>query len=276
MLVTERACTRWRPYDEVMGTALVTGATSGLGEEFCWQLAEAGHDLVLVARTQEKLDDLSNRLEQIANITTEVIAADLSQAGDVQRVAERLDVQPDDESGCAPVGLLVNNAGMGLGEEFLDNELETEEQALDVMVRAVMVLSYHAGRAMRRRGVGAICKISSIAAETGMGTYSAHKAWVKAFSEGLAFELEGTGVTVTAVSPGMTRTNFHKAADVDVSDTPGWIWSDAETVVSQALEAVRRGRVLVTATALYKSANVVSRLTPRWLMRKVMRAVPHM
>ena len=179
-----------------MGIALVTGATSGIGEEFCWQLAAAHHDLVLVARREEKLRKLAEDLRQIAGVKAEVIVADLGVAGDVDRVAQRL---LDEQS---PVGLLVNNAGFALGCSFIDNTIEAEENALDVMVRAPMVLSYAALNAMRARGRGAIINVSSVASETGAGTYSAHKAWIRAFSEGLSEELRGSGVTVTAVCPG--------------------------------------------------------------------------
>ena len=133
-----------------MGTALVTGATSGIGEEFCWQLAAAHHDVVVVARRKDKLEELAEQLRQIAGIAVEVLVADLSVTEDVERVAARL---RQDES---PIGFLVNNAGFALGKAFVDNSLEAEENALDVMVRAPMVLSYAAARAMRVRGRGAI------------------------------------------------------------------------------------------------------------------------
>lgn len=264
-----------------MGTALVTGATSGIGEEFCWQLAAAHHDLVLVARTREHLEALAEHLRQVAGVRVEVLTADLGDASDLQRVADRL--RSDDSAGAAgdgravaPVGLLVNNAGFGLGVPFLDDDLGREEQALDVMVRAVMVLSHAAGRAMVARGRGAILNVASVAADTGMGTYSAHKAWVRVFSEGLAEELHGSGVTVTAVSPGLTRTGFHEAAHVDVSETPAWAWSTPDQVVTAALEAVRRGRVLVTPTPLYKVTAGLTRLAPRTLVRGIVRHLPHM
>lgn len=253
-----------------MGTALVTGATSGIGEEFCWQLAAAHHDVVVVARRKEKLEELAEQLRQIAGVAVEVLVADLSVAEDVERVAARI---RQDE---APIGLLVNNAGFALGKAFVDNSLEAEENALDVMVRAPMVLSYAAARAMRVRGRGAICNLSSVASETGAGTYSAHKAWIRAFSEGLSEELRGSGVTVTAVCPGPVHTNFFEAAGVDMSAAPQWLWASSEQVVSEALDAVRRGQVLVTPRPVYKLAMGAMRVSPRWLTRRVMRSIPHM
>jgi len=253
-----------------MGIALVTGATSGIGEEFCWQLAAAHHDLVLVARREEKLRTLAEDLRQIAGVKAEVIVADLGVAGDVDRVAQRL---LDEQS---PVGLLVNNAGFALGCSFIDNTIEAEENALDVMVRAPMVLSYAALNAMRARGRGAIINVSSVASETGAGTYSAHKAWIRAFSEGLSEELRGSGITVTAVCPGPVHTNFFEAAGVDMSAAPQWLWATPEQVVSEALAAMRRGQVLVTPTPVYKVAMAAMRVAPRWVTRRVMRSIPHM
>ncbi len=257
-----------------MGTALVTGATSGLGEEFCWQLAAAHHDLVIVARTQDKLDALAARLREIAGISVEVIAADLGEPAELARVAARASVRRG-HGGLAPIGLLVNNAGFGPGQSFLTGDFDRELYGLDVMVRAVMALSHEATLAMVARGRGAILNVSSVAADTGMGTYSAHKAWVRAFTEGLAVELAGTGVTATVVSPGLTRTHFHEAAHLDVSSTPDWVWSSPEQVVSAALEAVRRGQVLVTPTPLYKVASMATRLAPRWVVRSVTQRLPH-
>lgn len=192
-----------------MGTALVTGATSGIGEEFCWQLAAAGHDLVLVARHEEALSALASALANVAGVRAETIAADLSTAEGCRRVASRLDVGgPADveKADLAPVDLLVNNAGFGLGKDFLDNTLEAELAGVDVMVRAVMILAHHAGISMRSRGRGAILNVGSVASRTGAGTYSAHKAWVVAFTEGLAAELRGSGITATVVCPGPVNT----------------------------------------------------------------------
>ena len=158
-----------------MGTALVTGATSGIGEEFCWQLAAAGHDLVLVARSEDALRALAESLANVVGVRAEVIAADLSTDSGCARVAARLDVggpADRDKPDLAPVDLLVNNAGFGLGTEFLDNSLDNEINGLNVMVRAVMTLAHHAGISMRSRGRGAILNVGSVASRTGAGTYS--------------------------------------------------------------------------------------------------------
>ena len=237
-----------------MGTALVTGATSGIGEEFCWQLAAAGHDVVLVARREDALAALAASLTNVAGVNAEYIAADLSTEDGCARVAARLDVggpadaqKPD----LRPVDLLVNNAGFGLGSPFLDNSLEREINGLNVMVRAVMTLTHHAGS-------------------------SAHKAWVVAFTEGLAAELKGSGITATVVCPGPVDTPFFERAGVDMRATPSWLMASPDQVVTAALDAVRAGRVQVTPTVPYKVAMGAMKLAPRWVTARAMRSVPHM
>ena len=262
-----------------MGTALVTGATSGIGEEFCWQLAAAGHDLVLVARHEEALSALASALANVAGVRAETIAADLSTAEGCRRVASRLDVGgPADveKADLAPVDLLVNNAGFGLGTDFLDNTLEAELAGVDVMVRAVMILAHHAGISMRSRGRGAILNVGSVASRTGAGTYSAHKAWVVAFTEGLAAELRGSGITATVVCPGPVNTPFFERAGVDMEATPAWLMASPEEVVTCALNAVRAGRIQVPPTLAYKAAMGAMKIAPRWVTARAMRAIPHM
>lgn len=246
-----------------MGTALVTGASAGLGLEFAWQLATARHDVVLVARDEERLTRLARQLEAAAGVRAEVLVADLSDRADVERVAERLRAPQ------RPVGLLVNNAGYGLNQEFVDGDVHAEEVALDVMVRAVMVLSHAAAGAMVPRGRGAILNVGSIAALMASGTYSAHKAWVRTFTESLAVELRGTGVTATVVNPGFTHTEFHERGRIDMSAMPDAVWLNAEDVVAAALADVRRGAVISTPSLRYKAVAAVARLAPRGAVRSV-------
>ena len=287
-----------------MGTALVTGATSGLGEEFCWQLAAGGHDLVLVARREQVLEALADKLRNVAGVGAQVIAADLSTPEGVAAVSRRLDVGGPDgpcgtdgdpggargtEGACRgtrgsaggtgdgperPVDLLVNNAGFGLGRAFVDNSVANEERGLDVMVRAVMVLSHHAARSMRSRGRGAVLNIGSVASRTGGGTYSAHKAWVVAFTEGLSEELAGTGVSATVVCPGPVATSFFANAGIDLGGRLAV--ATPERVVADALQAVRAGRVQTTPTLTYKAAMAAMKLAPRALVLRAMRFLPHM
>lgn len=264
-----------------MGTALITGATSGLGEEFAWQLAAVGHNVVLVARREAELHALADKIRWTAGVHTEVIVADLATREGLAAVAARLNVGGPDVS-CAPddtrqpVGLLVNNAGFAVGQSFVTNEIDAEEYALDVMVRAVMVLAHHAARSMVHRGRGAILNVASMAAVTGMGVYGAHKAWVKAFTEALAQDLKGTGVSATEVSPGPVPTNFHQRTGMDYSSTPAWAWTSTEQVVDEALAAVRRGAQHVTPGLQYKLAAGAVRFAPRALVHKFTSMFPHM
>ncbi|MCL2455558.1 MAG: SDR family NAD(P)-dependent oxidoreductase [Micrococcales bacterium] len=244
-----------------MGTALVTGASAGLGLEFAWQLATAHHDVVLVARDTERLERLAGQLSAAAGVRTEVIAADLADRADLDRVAARLAATE------RPVGLLVNNAGFGPAEPFVDDDVAAQERALDVMVRAVMVLSHSAATAMRSRGRGAILNVGSVAGLMAASTYSAHKAWVQVFTEVLATELAGTGVTATCLRPGLTRTEFHDRAGMDVHAYPQAAWLSSEEVVSRALADVRRGAVLSTPSLRYQTAAGALQVAPRALVR---------
>jgi short-subunit dehydrogenase len=244
-----------------MGTALITGASAGLGLEFAWQLATAHHDVVLVARDVERLERLAGQLRAAAGVHAEVLPADLSDRADVERVAERLRASE------RPVGLLVNNAGHGTGDVFVGSDLAAQEAALDVMVRTVLVLSHAAAGAMVERGRGAILNVSSVAALTAFGPYSAHKAWVRVFTEGLAVELRGTGVTATALCPGLVHTEFHERAGLDRTEYPEIAWLNADQVVSAALADVRRGAVISTPSLRYGLVAEVARLLPRAAIR---------
>lgn len=264
-----------------MGTALVTGATSGIGLELVWQLAAARHDLVLVARDHQRLAVLAEDLHQVAGVGAQVLPADLSTAQGRQKVAQRLlrteatgarsarGPRTAQEVARRPVDLLVNNAGFGLGQAFVGGDVDRERRALEVMVGAVMELSHAALPGMVERGHGAVLNIASLASLTAMGTYAAHKAWVRTFTEGLVSELRGTGVTATVVNPGLTRTEFHERAGMDETAWPDLAWLRAEDVASAALDAVRRGQVICTPSVRYRAANAALRAAPRWFVRRV-------
>ena len=245
-----------------MATALVTGATAGIGLAFCRELAERGHDLVLVARDRARLENVSDELEAKYQVHCEILAADLSDRLQVQKVAERL-AEPG-----RPVDLLVNNAGFGLSRSFLQGDLADEERALDVLCRAVMVLSHAAALAMRDRGRGAIINVSSVAGFVAMGSYSAAKAWVTTFSEALANELAGTGVTVTALCPGFTHTEFHQRASLDMSRLPKVMWLEADRLVRDCLDDVKAGKVVSVPGPQYKLIAALTRTLPRGLVRR--------
>ncbi|WP_313278014.1 SDR family oxidoreductase [Timonella senegalensis] len=246
-----------------MGTALITGASSGLGREFARQIAWRGHDVVLVARDRERLEALADELELSYRVRAEVLPADLSLSDDLARVCERLTSVDD------PVGLLVNNAGYTVHGRFLRTEIRDQRSLEAVMVGAVMELSHAGARAMLVRGRGAILNVSSVASLTTAGTYSAHKAWVRTFTEGLAAELDGKGVTATALCPGFVHTEFHKRANIDETRIPEIAWLDVRYVVRAALEDVNKGRVISTPSFRYKVASAVLRILPRRVIRGI-------
>ena len=244
-----------------MTTALVTGATAGIGREFAEQLAARGHDLVLVARDVVRLEALAAELRALRGVTVEVLPADLSDRGDTVRVAERL------AEVARPIDVLVNNAGFGMKKSFLAADLTEEEAMFDVLCRAVLVLSHAAGRAMRARGHGRIINVSSVAGWIASGTYSAAKSWVTVFSEGLAGELAGSGVTVTALCPGFTRTEFHARAEIRDDAFPDFMWLDAPRLVRDCLADADKGRVISVPGAIYKGLHVATKVIPRAFLR---------
>jgi short-subunit dehydrogenase len=255
-----------------MSTALITGGSAGLGLEFARQLAARDHDLVLVARDEDRLDEVAEELRSAHRVAVEVLPADLSVPDDVARVAQRLAVvggRPDDGD-LQPVGLLVNNAGFATAAGFATGRITTERRGIDVMVRAVVELTHAAVGQMLERDRGAILNVGSVAALTAGGTYAAAKAYVRTFTESLAVELKGTRVTATLLSPGFTHTEFHARAGIQESAiVPEWGWLDAEYVVRTALTDVRRGVVLSTPSVRYKMASALLRAAPRWAVRAV-------
>lgn len=245
-----------------MSTALITGASAGIGKTFATQLARRGHDLVVVARNAERLEQLKTQLEDRYSVSVEVLPADLSERLDIQLVADRL------SDASRPVDLLVNNAGYGLKKPFLRNEIRDEEDMLTVLVRAVNVLSHAAALAMRERGRGAIVNVSSVAGFMASGTYSAAKSYVTVFTEGLASELRGTGVTATALCPGFTHTEFHDRAGIKGNGgLPDFMWLHADPLVKACLDDVDRGKVISIPSTQYKVAATALRVLPRPIVR---------
>ncbi|MBW3085487.1 hypothetical protein KEM60_01687 [Austwickia sp. TVS 96-490-7B] len=247
-----------------MTTALITGATAGIGRAFAHELARTGHDLVLVARDQARLHHVATELSATYGIRCEVLPADLARHTDVDHVANRLN-----RGGDEAVDLLINNAGFGLTTSFLRSQIADEERQLAVLVHAVLVLSHAAGRAMTTRGRGQIINVSSVAAFTTMGTYSACKAWVSTFSQAMAIELRGTGVGVTALCPGYTHTEFHQRMGETMSGLPELMWLDADYLVRAALADARAGRVMSTPGRVYKAVEVVTGVMPRSVVRGI-------
>lgn len=245
-----------------MTTALITGGTAGLGAEFARQLAARGDDLVLVARDAARLQERADDLAQRYRVHVEVLPADLCDRAQLAVVEERL------RDLGRPVDLLVNNAGFGTNQLFLDGDLDEEQRQLDVLVTAVLRLTHAALPGMVRRGTGGVINVSSVAGFIAGGTYSAAKSWVTVFSEAVDRQVQGTGVHVTALCPGFTHTEFHQRAGMDVDHLPDWMWLDAPDVVSAALADFRRGKPVSVPGAQYKALSTLARYLPRPMVRR--------
>ncbi|RNM17549.1 SDR family NAD(P)-dependent oxidoreductase [Nocardioides pocheonensis] len=234
--------------------SLVTGATAGIGLEFARQLAARDNDLVLVARGADRLEAVAAELRSTYGVTVEVLGADLTDRTELARVEARL---ADAER---PVDLLVNNAGFGLKGRFLDNTVDQEQAMLDVLVTAVMRLSHAALGPMAARGRGGVINVSSVAAFLPRGTYAAAKAWVNSFSEWAANEYRGSGVTVMALCPGFTKTEFHER--MGVRRGTSFLWMEPGPLVTRALRDFDKGRTFSIPGAQYRVIVALTKLVP--------------
>ena len=258
-----------------MGTALVTGGTSGIGAEFARQLADRGHDIVLVARDTARLDAMAAELRARGRgrqTEVEVLVADLADPADTDRVASRL-ADP-----AHPIEVFVNNAGFRVTSRLANPDIAEHDRALNVMVRAVLVLGGAAAKAMRERGTGVIVNVASINGQLTLSGYSAIKAWVRVYSESLSNELRGSGVTVTALMPGWVRTEFHQRAGTTKGEAgrggiPNVLWLEPELLVRDCLRDVDKGRVISIPTVRYKFLSWLVKHLPdatvRWVSRGI-------
>jgi short-subunit dehydrogenase len=256
-----------------MGTtwkrALVTGASSGIGEAMARRLAISGTHLVLVARDQVKLDKLADELDDYHGVDIEILPADLSDPIQLAVVERRLAAATD------PVDLLVNNAGFGFHGAFAEVPVGNLEAEIQVNVVAVLRLAHAAARAWRDRPsggdgpVGGILNVSSTASFQPlpfMANYAGTKAWVTSFSQALHEELKADGIVVTCVCPGITRTAFPAKAGL-VRAVPSVLSQSAEDVAAAGLAAVGHGRAVVVSGVLNKAAQVTGRLVPLSALR---------
>ncbi len=222
--------------------AALTGASSGIGEAFARRLAAEGWNLLLTARRRERLESLAQELTERHSVAVEVFPADLESESDLGRLEERLASLPGLE-------LLVNNAGFGLPGAFWELSAAGHLSMLTVHVLATVRLTRAALPAMRERGRGGVINVASIAAfwPVGSTAYHASKAYLVAFSRGLAQELEGSGVRVQALCPGFTYTGFHDSEHYKGDErekTPRWMWMEADPVAAISLSDLARGRTV--------------------------------
>lgn len=240
-----------------MPTALITGASAGLGAEFARQLARRRADLILVARTEKALAALGSDLRSEYGVAVEIIVADLADETGIEKVAARLRDSVD------PVDLLVNNAGFGLPLQFADNAIDDEVRHLRVHVEASMRLMHAALQSMRGRG-GRIINVASVAGFISRSTYSACKSWLIGFSRWANIEYARDGVSVTALCPGFTHTSFHERMGLAVGEegVPGIMWLHAPDVVRAALREAARGKSVSIPSLRYKVIVALTRFLP--------------
>ncbi len=221
------------------GTALITGASSGIGAVYAERLARRGYDLILVARNRERLDTLANRLTTATGRSVEVVAADLGVKADVRRVEEILRTD-------SSITMLVNNAGIGGAGPLLVSDVDKMEAMIELNVTALTRLTYAIAPVFVARGSGTIVNIASIVAvapEVLNGVYGGTKAFVLAFSQSLHHELAAKGVRVQAVLPGATRTEFWDIAGQPVENLPEAIVMSADDLVDAALAGLDLGEL---------------------------------
>ena len=255
--------------DPAPAVALITGATAGLGAGFARALAAAGHPLVLVARDADRLAGAVPALLAAGAPEVEVLPADLSTTDGRDRVGQRL-ADPD-----RPIGLLVNNAGIGLGAGFGEVGVDDLRRQLAVNVAAVLELTHAALPGMLARRSGAVVNVASVAGllPNPGASYAGTKAWVVAFTEGLAMTTRGSGVRVQALCPGLVRTEFHQRAGIRLGRVPGVAFLDVDTVVAGSMEDLSRGRIVSVPGALYRGLVGLTRVLPRPAVRALSRAV---
>jgi short-subunit dehydrogenase len=252
--------TRWE-------RALVTGASEGIGEAFARELARRGTNLVIVARRAERLERLAAELGAQHGIEAQVLPADLTDARGIAAVEERLEA---DE---APIDLLVNNAG-GASQHAPFLRLDRERLAADAYLNALAVLrlTHAAAQAMARRAGGNVLNVSAGVAFyplPGAAAYGAGKAFVNSLSEALAYELRETGVRVTAVCPGFTRTGAQRRLGLRAERIPDLLWMEPREVAVAALRAAERGRPLSSLSVVGRLNAFVGRHLPHrlWVPR---------
>ena len=250
-------------------TALVTGASSGIGKAFAELLAAKGYALVLTARRRDRLDALAAELKQKHGVATQTIVADLAQPQAPSQIASELAARG------VTIDLLVNNAGYGVPGSYVNVPWTAHEQFMQVMVTAVLDLTYRLLPGMLERGWGRVINIASVAgmvpSPAGHTLYGASKAFVIRFSEAIAAENSPKGVNATAVCPGFTWSEFHDVTGTrdKMNTMPGFLWLKADDVARQGYDAVMNGRPVVVNGRIYQFLVWLNGALPRSLSRWV-------
>jgi short-subunit dehydrogenase len=242
------------------GWALVTGATAGIGESFTRLLAREGFNIVLVARDETRLQERAASLREKFSIECEIVVADLSTNDGCERVERYI---KDNR-----IDVLINNAGFGLNKAFTVSHIDKEEELLSVLVRTPMRLMHVALPLMKERGTGTVINVSSVACFITGGTYSAAKSYLTVLSESLHTEHAGTGVTVSALCPGFTRTEFHERGRMRMGGLPDFLWLDSDQLVATSWADAQSGKAISIPGWQYKTLVGITRSIPRSLVRK--------
>jgi short-subunit dehydrogenase len=241
--------------------ALVTGATSGIGESFTRLLAENNYNIVLVARDIPRMQERALGLQKKFNVQTHIIQADLST-----------------DAGCAvvehhiannQVDVLINNAGFGLNKAFTMSDIDAEQQMFDVLVRTPMRLMHVALPLMKQRNKGVIINVSSVAGYIAGGSYSAAKSYLTVLSESLHTELAGTKIKISALCPGFTRTEFHQRGRMSMKGLPSFMWLDSDKLVAKSWSDALKGKAVSVPGWQYQLLVFVIQTLPRSIIRKV-------
>jgi len=252
----------------VSKTALITGASGGIGYELALLFARDGFDCILVARSHEKLNALAARIESEFRVKTLVLPKDLSKPSAVDEIYQEI------SAASMPVDVLVNNAGFPVFGLFSETDLDNELEMLQVNVVALTHLTKLFLRGMIERQYGRILNLASTAAfEPGplMAVYYASKAYVLSFSEALANELGGTGVTVTTLAPGPTRTGFQKRGQLEDSRLVQGQIADAQSVALAGYRGLMAGKTIVIPGFTNKLIPWIVRISPRGVVTRVVR-----
>ena len=242
--------------------ALVTGATSGIGESFTRLLASNKYNIVLVARDLPRLQERAQALETKYGVKTQVIQADLATDEGCLKIEKHiLENQVD---------VLINNAGFGTSKAFTMSTLDIEQQLLDVLVRTPMRLMHVALPLMKQRNQGIIINVSSVAGYIAGGSYSASKSYLTVLTESLHTELAATKVKVSALCPGFTRTEFHQRGKMSMKGLPNFLWLNSDRLVEQSWRDALKGKAVSVPGWQYKLlVFIVQTLVPRSIVRKV-------
>jgi short-subunit dehydrogenase len=246
-----------------VATALVTGATAGIGAAYAKKLAKEGYDLVLVARDKKRLTDSAKSLGKEFGVKTEILVADLTKSAQLAKVEKRL------ANKIKPIEVLINNAGFGLNKSFLDSARDAEQALLDVLVTAPMRLTHSVLPIMKERNSGIVVNVSSVASWIAGGTYSAAKSYLTVFTESLHTELRGTKVNISALCPGFTRTEFHERGRMKMTGLPNFMWLSAGMVVAHSWKAAKANKAICIPGWQYLILSSISRFGPRPLVRKI-------